>query len=133
MGNGQQLLNLHFLNQPMGRENLDSTIKTMNDVSYNYFLQNDVIGSMAVNGKLMDSYKHKSVKEMKADLKTLKSQKADTVEITFAANVLCKKLQRTDTTCVGNGNSNQTVNHDHWIKASFWGYIKTFLKKSTHF
>ena len=29
---------------------------------------------------------------------------------------------------MGNGNSNQTVNHDQWIKASFWGYVKTFLK-----
>ena len=60
--------------------------------------------------------------------KELKSQKVDTVEFKFVANLQRKRLQRTCSTCVGNGNSNQTVNHDHWIKASFWGYVKTFLK-----
>ena len=59
----------------MRRENLDSTIKTMNDVIYDYFLQSHGISSTTANGKLMDSYKHKSTKELKANVKTLKSQK----------------------------------------------------------
>ena len=76
----------------------------------------------------MDSYKDKSVKELKADLKTLKSINAGTVEIKFVTNLLRRKQQKTDRTYLGNGNCNQTVNHDHCIKASFWGYVKTFLK-----
>ena len=76
----------------------------------------------------MDSYKDKSVKELKADLKTLKSANADTVEIKLVANLLCRKLQKTVRTYLGNGNSNQTVNHDRCIKASFWGYVKTCHK-----
>jgi len=53
----------------------------MNDFIYDYFLQIYGISSTTANGKLMDSYKHKSIKELKADLKILKSQNADAVEI----------------------------------------------------
>ena len=112
----------------MRRENIDQTIETINHVIYDYFLQNYGITNTTANGKLMDSYKDKSVKELKADLKTLKSTNADTVEIKFVANLLRRKLQKTDSTYLGNGNCNQTVNHVHCIKASFWGYVKTFLK-----
>ena len=52
-----------FWNQPKGREYLDSTIKTMNDVINDYFLQNYGISSTKPNGKLIDNYKHKSIKE----------------------------------------------------------------------
>ena len=117
-----------FLNQPMRRENIDQTIETMNSVIYDYFLQSYGTSNTTANGKLMVSYKDKSVKELKADLKTLKSTNADTVEIKFVANLLRTKLQKTDRTYLGNGNCNQTVNHDHYIKASFWGYVKAFLK-----
>ena len=117
-----------FLNQPMRRENIDQTIETMNSVIYDYFLQSYGTSNTTANGKLMNSYKDKSVKELKADLNTLKSTNADTVEIKFVANLLCTKLQKTDSTYLGNGNCNQTVNHVHYIKSSFWGYVKAFLK-----
>ena len=124
MGNRQRIFQIFkFLKQPLRRDNIDQTMETMNHVIYDYFLQNYGISNATANSKLMDSYKDKSAKELKADLKTLKSANADTVEIKLVANLLCRKLQKTVRTYLGNGNCNQTVNHDRCIKASFWGYI----------
>ena len=77
----------------MRKKNIDLTLETVNHVIYGYFPQNYGISNTTANGKLMDNYKDKSIKELKTELNTLKSKHADTVEIKFVANVLRKKLR----------------------------------------
>ena len=87
----------------------------MNEVIYSYFMQNYGTVNNAIRSSLMCSYKAKSIRELKKELKVLKARKADTVEIKFVANILRKKLQKTDLTCLDSGYHSNTVHHDQFI------------------
>ena len=77
----------------------------------------------------MSSYKTKLNRDLKKELKVLKARKMDTVEFKFVANLLGKKLQKTDATWLDNGYHSNTIHYDQFIGRSFWGYVKTFLKQ----
>ena len=114
-----------FLNQQITDENLDLTIEHMNEVIYSYFMQNYGTVNNAHHSSLMCSYKAKSIRELKKELKVLKARKADTVEIKFVTNILRKKLQKTDLTCL----ESNTVHHDQFIGKIFGDMLKPSLSK----
>ena len=107
----------------------DSTIEHKNEVMYSYFMQNYGTVNNANHSSLMCSYKAKSIRELKKELKVLKARKADTVEIKFVANILRKKLQKTDLTCLDSGYHSNTVHHDQFIGKNFWDMLKPSLSK----
>ena len=121
-----------FLNQPITDENLDSTIEHMNDVIYSYFKQSYGTVNNANHSNLMSSYKARSIQRTEKRIEGLKARKADTVEIKFVANLLRKKLQKTEFTCLHSGHHGNTVHHDQFIGKNFGGYVKTFRKQETN-
>ena len=105
-----------FSNSNLIDGNLDSTVKHMNDVIYSYFRQNYGTVKSANHSNLMISYKDKSIRKLKKEVKNLKAMKADTIEIKFVANLLRKKLQKTDATRLDDGcHSSTVVNYDQYI------------------
>ena len=53
----------------------------MNDVIYSYFKQNYGTFKSANHNNLMSSYKNKSIRELKKELKDLKANKANATQL----------------------------------------------------
>ena len=63
----------------------------MNEVIYSYFKQNYGNVNSGNHSNLVSSYKNKSIRELKKELKGLKAKKEDAIEIKFVAN-LCTRF-----------------------------------------
>ena len=116
-----------FQNHPIADGNLDSTIEHMSDVIYSYFKQNYGTVNSANHGDVKSSYRNKSIRELKKELKGLKAKKADTIEIQFVVNLLRKRLHKTDMTCLASGCHSTTVNHYQYIGKNFGDMVKPSL------
>ena len=82
---------------------------------------------------MVDKYKDYTVKDLKKDLKSLKSTNDKSDEIKYVSHILLAKLRSNNNNqsselCRDNShNDNQTLNHDRYIEKNFWGYLKNIL------
>ena len=115
------------LNPPITFQDLNSSIKLLNDTIYDYFSTNYGQVQQAVDENLIMKYRDKTTKELKKALKDLKRSDANLTEIKYVSRLLRDNLRkRNDET----QDSLNQINHDVCIAKSFWGYVKKiFVKK----
>ena len=109
-------------------EDLNATIKCMNETIYNYFKDN--YGTVETNTYKIyhEKYKEFNKHKLKRALKKLKESEADKEEIKFVAKLLRSRLKGTedDSNAV---NDFYSVNHNSLAKKNIWSYAKKFIEK----
>ncbi len=115
-------------NEPITSHDLDSNIKLLNNIIYDYFAQNFGYTQSLPDTLLVEKYKSYSVKDLKKALKSLKSTNSESKEIKYVSHLLREKLSNHNSqSSLDNSHSNQTLNHDKHIGQNFWGYVKNVL------
>ena len=107
-------------------QDVNSKIKLLNDVIYNYFADNFGHNETVPDKSMVAKYKDYTVKELKKALQNLKSNKGDLSEIKYVSRTLRDKLRNNDGLT---SDSNESFNHDNYIGRNFWGYIKNVINK----
>ena len=152
---GWQTANDYFkcalqFNDPITMQDVNSKIKLLNDVIYNYFADNfghnETVPDKSMVAKYKDQprsrvsprphmkalgtrlYKDYTVKELKKALQNLKSNKGDLSEIKYVSRTLRDKLRNNNNDGL-TSDSNESFNHDNYIGRNFWGYIKNVINK----
>lgn len=114
------------LTPPIIVQNLNSSVKLLNDTVYDYFSDNFGQVTQAPNGNLIMKYKGKSKNDLKKSLKVLKqTANANITEIKYVSHLLRDKLR--DNT--SHQLNTDLMNHDHSISKNFWGYVKRMFNK----
>ena len=103
-----------FLNLDLKPENIDSSIRFMNDTIYNYF-KDSYSNSTNHSNPLFTKYKGLFPKSLKTELKQLKNTNAPLNEIKFASHLLLTKLRNQHDT----SSNSCTDNPDHYIAKQF--------------
>lgn len=116
------------LNAPIRPQDLNSNIKLLNDVIYNYFATNFGKVQKADNKNLAVKYKDFTVKELKKSLKELKNSNGNIEEIKYVLRALRDKLN-TKRQTLAQDNGDDRFNHDKYISKNFWGYVKSVLNR----
>ena len=129
---GWQTANDYFkcalqFNDPITMQDVNSKIKLLNDVIYNYFADNFGHNETVPDKSMVAKYKDYTVKELKKALQNLKSNKGDLSEIKYVSRTLRDKLRNNNDGLTSD--SNESFNHDNYIGRNFWGYIKNVIKK----
>ena len=109
-------------------QDVNSKIKLLNDVIYNYFADNFGHNETVTDKGMVAKYKDYTVKELKKALQNLKSNKGDLSEIKYVSRTLRDKL-RNNNNDGPTSDSNESFNHDNYIGRNFWGYIKNVINK----
>jgi hypothetical protein len=130
---GWQTANDYFkcalqLNDPIRMRDVNSKIKLLNDVIYNYFANNFGHNETVPDKNMVTKYKEYTVKELKKALQNLKSNKGDLSEIKYVSRTLRYKLRNNNNDGL-TSDSNESFNHDNYIVRNFWGYIKNVINK----
>ena len=81
------------LNGPIVSEDLNASIRHLNDTIYNYFVDNFGIVKSTPDEKLVTKYKDHSAKDLKKALSILKSSNSDLTEIKYVSHILRKKIR----------------------------------------
>ena len=121
--------------QPITSQDLDSNIKALNNIIYEYFAQNFGYADSTPDNSMVDKYKDYTVKDLKKALKSLKSTNDKPEEIKYVSHILRARLRSNNNNqsselCRDNSHSNnQTLNHDRNIEKNFWGYLKNIPNK----
>ena len=102
-----------FLNSPISAQNLNTAIKEMNDVIYNYFCTTN--GPVNSNNKsyFVLKYKDMNANELKKKLRTLTQSGSVLEEITFVSILLRQILKSGDK---DNNRISSDIDHDSYIK-----------------
>jgi hypothetical protein len=123
-------------NQPITSQDLDSNIKLLNNIVYEYFAKNFGQTDSTPDNSLVNKYKDYTVKDLKKALKTLKSTISEPDEIKYVSHILRAKLrpnnnnnQSSESGLDDSHSNSQTRNHDKYIQKSFRGYIKNVLNR----
>ena len=127
---GWQTANDYFkcalqFNDPITMQDVNSKIKLLNDVIYNYFADNFGHNETVPDKSMVAKYKYYTVKKA---LQNLKSNKGDLSEIKYVSRRLRDKLRNNNNDGL-TSDSNESFNHDNYIGRNFWGYIKNVIKK----
>ena len=109
-------------------QDVNSKIKLLNDVIYNYFADNFGHNETVPDKSMVAKYKDYTVKELKKALQNLKSNKGDLSEIKYVSRTLRDKLRNNNNDGL-TSDSNESFNHDNYIGRNFWGYIKNVINK----
>ena len=130
---GWQTANDYFkcalqFNDPITMQDVNSKIKLLNDVIYNYFSDNFGHNETVPDKSMVAKYKDYTVKELKKALQNLKSNKGDLSEIKYVSRTLRDKLRNNNNDGL-TSDSNESFNHDNYIGRNFWGYIKNVINK----
>ena len=130
---GWQMANDYFkcalqFNDPITMQDVNSKIKLLNDVIYNYFADNFGHNETVPDKSMVAKYKDYTVKELKKALQNLKSNKGDLSEIKYVSRTLRDKLRNNNNDGL-TSDSNESFNHDNYIGRNFWGYIKNVINK----
>ena len=130
---GWQTANDYFkcalqFNDPITMQDVNSKIKLLNDVIYNYFADNFGHNETVPDKSMVAKYKDYTVKELKKALQNLKSNKGDLSEIKYVSRTLRDKLRNNNNDGL-TSDSNESFNHDNYIGRNFWGYIKNVINK----
>ena len=107
---------------------VNSKIKLLNDVRYNYFADNFGHNETVPDKSMVAKYKYYTVKELKKALQNLKSNKGDLSEVKYVSRTLCDKLRINNNDGL-TSDSSESFNHDNYIGRNFWGYIKNVINK----
>ena len=123
-------------NQPMRSQDLDSNIRLLNNVIYEYFATNLGYTDSIPDNSMVNKYKDCKVKDLKKALKKLKSENSEPDEIKYVSHILRDQLRlnnnnnRSHELSLDNNHGNcQMLNHDKYVEKNFWGYIKNILNK----
>ena len=116
------------LYDPIRLPDVNSKIKLLNDVIYNYFADNFGHNETVPDECMVDKYKECTVKELKKALQSLKSNHGDLSEIKYVSRTLRNKLRNNNNNEL-TSSSNESFNHDNFIGRNFWGYIKKVINK----
>ena len=120
------LANDHFKavlsNHPIKQEDLNSNIKRMNDVTFEYF--STMCGEVDRGGdiNLRNKYKACTIRDLKRELKKLKLNGGNIRETKFVSRTLRNLLANTS--------DKISHNHDSYIKNNFGGMSKMLLNMS---
>ena len=130
---GWQTANDYFkcalqFNDPITMRDVNSKIKLLNDVIYNYFADNFGHNETVPDKSMVAKYKDYTVKELKKALQNLKSNKGDLSEIKYVSRTLRDKLRNNNNDGL-TSDSNESFNHDNYIGRNFWGYTKNVINK----
>ena len=115
-------------NDPITMQDVNSKIKLLNDVIYNYFADNFGHNETVPDKSMVAKYKDYTAKELKKALQNLKSNKGDLSEIKYVSRTLRDKLRNNNKDGL-TSDSNKSFNHDNYIGRNFWGYIKNVINK----
>ena len=115
-------------NDPITSQDLNSNIKLLNNIIYDYFAQNFGYSESVPDNSLLNKYKDYEIKDLKKALKTLKSTSGELDEIKYVSHILRDKL-RSNNNNESSLDSSQSLNHDKYIGKNFWGYVKNILSK----
>ena len=118
------------LNDPIRMQDVNSKIKILNDVIYNYFADNFGHNETVPDKNMVTNYKYKeyTVKELKKALQNLKSNKGDLSEIKYVSRTLRDKFRNKNSDGL-TSDSNESFNHDNYIVRNFCCYIKNVINK----
>ena len=121
-------------NDPITMQDVNSKIKLLNDVIYNYFADNFRHNETVPDKSMVAKYKDYTVKELKKALQNLKSNKGDLSEIKYVSRTLRDKLRNNNNDGL-TSDSNESFNHDNYIGRNFsFGLIlKTLSIRRTQF
>jgi hypothetical protein len=115
---------------------LDSNIKLLNNIVYEYFAKNFGHTDLTPDNSLVNKYKDYTVKDLKKALKTLKFTNSEPDEIKYVSHILRAKLrsnsnnnQSSESGLDDSHSNSQTRNHDKYIQKRFWRYIKNVLNR----
>ena len=125
--NANDFFRLTFSNQPITPYDLNNNIKTMVTVIYSYFEENFGLVDHSIHVEFQCRYENCSIK----DLKKLKSENGDILEIKFVAKKLRNLLNKSDNADQNFSQNNRGLDHDSLINRNFWGYVKRFFTKNT--
>ena len=115
-------------NDPITSQDLNSNIKLLNNIIYDYFAQNFGYSESVPDNSLLNKYKDYEIKDLKKALKTLKSTSGELDEIKYVSHILRGKL-RSNNNNESSLDSSQSLNHDKYIGKKFWGYVKNIQRK----
>lgn len=118
------------MNGPIISQDLNASIKVLNDVIYNYFANSFGYSETIPDNNLVHKYKDETVKEMKKALRNLKSTNADPAEIKYVSSALRDKLRNNNNkNTQSDKNRDEPLNHNRYIERNLWGYVKNVLNK----
>jgi hypothetical protein len=103
-------------NQPITSQDLDSNIKLLNNIVYEYFAKNFGHTDSTPDNSLVNKYKDYTVKDLKKALKTLKSTNSEPDEIKYVSHILRAKLRP-------NNNNNPGADSDRCNRSICYGQI----------
>ena len=116
------------LNGPIAAQDLNSNIRHLNDVIYNYFFEHYGNVEITNDKKLLEKYENHTVKDLKRCLKELKSTGSQMTEIKHVSHILRERL-RNHNNKQQDHIQEQPFNHDKFIERNFWGYVKVLKMK----
>ena len=99
---------------PITSQDLNSNIKLLNNIIYDYFAQNFGYSESMPDNSLLNKDKDYEIKDLKKALKTLKSTNSELDEIKYVSHILRDKL-RSNNNNESSLDSSQSLNHDKYI------------------
>ena len=118
-------------NGPIISQDIDSKIKHLNSVIYNYFANNFGHNATVPDKNMVDLYKEYTIKDLKKALQNLKSNNGDLNEIKYVSRTLRDKLRNNSINCINADvlNNTESFNHNKYLEQNFWGYVKNIFKR----
>ena len=117
-------------NPPITSDDLNTSIKLLNDTIYTYFAGNFGFVERLPDKLLNDKYKNHSIKDLKKALKLLKLSNSDLAEIKYVSRLVRNKLKSNTTNDNMHNSTNESFNHDKHFERNFWGYVKKVINCS---
>ena len=115
------------IDNPITMQDVNSKIKFLNNMIYNYFVDNFGHIESIPDNNMVAKYKEYTVKELKKTLRNLKSNNGDLGEIRYVSRALRDKLRNNSNDV--DGLNNESFNHDKYLRRNFWSYVKNILNK----
>ena len=117
-------------NPPITSDDLNTSIKLLNDTIYTYFAGNFGFVERLSDKLLNDKYKIHNIKDLKKALKLLKLSNSDLAEIKYVSRLVRNKLKSNTTNDNMHNSTNESFNHDKYFERNFWGYVKKVINCS---
>ena len=115
-------------------QDLNSNIKLLNNIIYDYFAQNFGYSESVPDNSLLNKYKDYEIRDLKKALKTIKSTSGELDEIKYVSllsHILRDKLRSNNNNESSLDRRKTAASHLTMtnIGRNFWGYVKNILSK----
>ena len=125
-----------FCLQPITPQDLNGNIQQLNQTVYQYFSEHFGLNNNTADTSLVNKYKDNGIKELKRNLKSLKSSNNNPNEIKYVSHLLREKLKspsNNNSQCdsrLDECDTPHNIDHDKYIQKNFWSYVKNILNNN---